>query len=53
MKADGTRKARFVANGAKTTTPDSLTYSSVVARDSVIICLLIASHNGMMKVLTA
>lgn len=30
-----TRKARFVAGGHTTSAPDSLTYSSVVSRDSV------------------
>ena len=35
VKMDFTRKARFVANGSKTDTPSSITYSSVVSRDSV------------------
>ena len=52
VKADGTKKARFVANGAMTSTPESLTYSSVVSRDSVRICLLLAGLNKM-KVLVA
>jgi hypothetical protein len=39
------RKARLVANGNQTEAPSSLTYSSVVSRDSVSIALLIASLN--------
>jgi hypothetical protein len=35
VKMDLTRKARFVAGGHTTETPSSLTYSSVVSRDSV------------------
>ena len=41
------RKARLVAGGHTTNTPSSLTYSSVVSRDSVRICLLIAALNGL------
>lgn len=42
------RKARFVAGGHTTETPDSLiTYSSVVSRDSVRIALTIAGLNGL------
>ena len=41
------RKARFVADGHKTKTPPSVTYSSVVSRDSVRICLLIAALNDL------
>lgn len=41
------RKARFVAGGHMTDTPTSLTYSSVVSRDSVRILLLIAALNGL------
>jgi len=41
------RKARFVAGGHMTETPSSITYSSVVSRDSVRICLLIAALNGL------
>ena len=37
------RMARFVADGNHSKTPSSLTYSSVVSRDSVRICLLIAT----------
>ena len=41
------RKARMVAGGHKTVTPSSLTYSSVVSRDSVRIALTIAALNGL------
>ena len=41
------RKARMVAGGHKTTTPTSLTYSSVVSRDSVRLAFLIAALNGL------
>ena len=41
------RKARLVADGHRTDTPASTTYSSVVARDSVRICLLIAALNDL------
>ena len=41
------RKARFVAGGHTTETPMSLTYSSVVSRDSVRIILLAAALNGL------
>ena len=41
------RKARFVADGHKTTTPSSVTYSTVVSRDSVRICLTIAALNNL------
>ena len=37
------RKARFVAGGHKTVTPASITYSSVVSRDLVRICLMLAA----------
>ena len=40
-------KARFVAGGHTTETPTSLTYSSVVSRDSVRYILLIAALNGL------
>ena len=46
------RKARLVADGHKTATPSSVTYSSVVSRDSVRICLLLAALNDL-KVLSA
>ena len=41
------RKARLVADGHKTETPSSVTYSSVVSRDSVRICLLLAALNDL------
>ena len=41
------RKARLVAGGHTTETPSSITYSSVVARDSVRIALSIAALNGL------
>ena len=41
------RKARLVAGGHTTDPPSSLTYSSVVSRDSVRILLLIASLNDL------
>ena len=40
-------KARFVAGGHTTETPTSLTYSSVVSRDSVRIILLATALNGL------
>jgi hypothetical protein len=44
---DLTRKARFVAGGHTTETPTSLTYSSVVSRDSVRIAFLMAALNDV------
>jgi hypothetical protein len=41
------RKARFVADGHKVETPPTISYSSVVSRDSVRICLLLAALNGI------
>ena len=41
------RKARLVAGGHKTDVPSSITYSSVVSRDSVRIALTIAALNGL------
>ena len=41
------RKARMCAGGHTTTTPTSLTYSSVVSRDSVRIALTVAALNGL------
>jgi hypothetical protein len=41
------RKARYVAQGNRTEDPDVITFSSVVPRDSVRICLLIAAMNGL------
>ena len=47
VKIDFTHKARFVAVGHLTDAPDSITYSSVVSRDSVRIFLLLAELNGL------
>ena len=41
------RKARLVADGHKTDTPASVTYSTVVSRDSVRLCLLLAALNDL------
>ena len=41
------RKAQFVVGGHTTETPSTLTYSSVVSRDSVRIILLVAALNGL------
>ena len=41
------RKARLVGDGHKTDTPAAVTYSSVVSRDSVRICLLLAALNDL------
>ena len=38
-------KARLVSGGHKTTAPASITYSSVVSRDSVLIALTIVALN--------
>jgi hypothetical protein len=47
IKMDLTRKARIVAGGHTTETPSSLTYSSVVSRDSVRIAFLYAALNDL------
>ena len=49
IKMDGefTRKARLVADGHKTDASSSITYSSVVSRESVRLGLLIASLNDL------
>ena len=41
------RKARLVAGGHTTDAPATLTYSSVISRDSVRIALTIAALNGL------
>ena len=41
------RKARFCADGHKTEAPQSVTYSTVVSRDSVRIILLVAALNEL------
>jgi hypothetical protein len=47
VKMDFSRKARFVAGGHTTEAPSSLTYSSVVARDSIRLAFLIAALNDL------
>ena len=49
IKMDGkfTRKARLVADGHTTATPSSITYLSVVSRESVMIEFLLASLNDL------
>ena len=41
------RKARLVGGGHQTVTPASITYSSVVSRDSVRIALTVAALNDL------
>lgn len=41
------RKARLVADGHRTKVPASSTYSTVVSRDSVCICFMIAALNNL------
>ena len=47
VKMDFTRKARFVAGGHMTEAPATITYSSVVTRDSVRIAFLLAGLNNL------
>ena len=47
VKMDFTRKARFVAGGHLTDAPGSITYSSVVSRDSIRIAFLVAGLNDL------
>ena len=47
LKPDLTRKARFVAGGHMMETPSLITYSSVVARDSIRILFVIAALNNL------
>jgi hypothetical protein len=47
VKMDLSRKARLVAGGHRTDPPTSLTYSSVISRDSVRIAFLIAALNDL------
>ena len=47
VKMDLTRKARFVAGGHMTNPPTSMTYASVVSRDSVRIAFLLAALNKL------
>ena len=46
-------KARLVCQGNQMETPTSVTYSSVVSRDSVRICLTIAALNDLLQVMAA
>jgi len=47
VKLDLTHKARYVAGGHLTNSPTSMTYSSVVSRDSVKIGFLTAAFNNV------
>jgi hypothetical protein len=47
VKMDFTRKARLVARGDLTDTPPTMTYSSVVSRESVRIAFLVAALNDI------
>lgn len=47
VKFDLTRKARYVAGGHLTEAPTSMTYASVVSRESVRILFTIAALNGL------
>jgi hypothetical protein len=47
IKMDFSRKARFVAGGHTTTAPSSMTYSSVISRDSIRLAFLIAALNDL------
>ena len=47
VKMDFTRKARLVTRGHVTDPPTSMTYSSVVSRESVRIAFLIAALNDL------
>jgi hypothetical protein len=47
IKMDFTRKARLVAGGHVTDPPSSITYASVVSRDSVRLAFLIAALNDL------
>ena len=47
IKMDLTRKARFVAGGHMTDPPTTMTYASVVSRESVRLAFLLASLNEL------
>ena len=51
VKMDLTRKARYVAGGHLTDPPSSLTYASIVSRETIRIAFLIAALNDP-KILT-
>ena len=44
---DCMKQAQFVINGAMTVTPISVTYSSVIARDSIKLAFLITVFNDL------
>ena len=44
---DFTRKARLMAGGHKTNAPSTITYASVVSRETVRIALLMAALNNL------
>ena len=47
VKMDSTRKARYVAGGHKTETPEAPTFASVVSHESICIGLLMAALNNL------
>jgi len=47
IKQDFTRKCRLVADGHKTDLPSSITYTSIVSRESVRLAFMIAALNGL------
>jgi hypothetical protein len=47
VKMDFTQKARFVAGGHMKNPPQSITYSSIVSRDSMRIAFLLAALNDV------
>lgn len=47
VKMDLTRKAQICACGDQTEAPSSVTYATIVSRDSICLALLIASLNNM------
>ena len=47
IKMDFTRKAQFVAGGHMTEAPNSLTYLSVVSRESIKIAFLVTALNDL------
>lgn len=47
IKMDFTRKARFVAGGHMTEAPSTITYASVVSRESVRILFMLAALNDL------
>jgi hypothetical protein len=52
VKMDFTRKCRLVAGGHTTKPPETLTYASVVSRDSVRLAFLIAKMNDLEIIMT-